>query len=142
MSSEEKQTLIKYLDRDGNHRINYLELLESFSVQHAEEPMAASASKAHQVDRPSPKDIVDDLVETICCVLVCEYGLNTIRELLQHVVPKGSRRCTPEQFRQVLHKLGTMPNDTNLNNEQVDCLISSIDVPPDGDFDFVEFLES
>lgn len=133
----------KYVDGDSNGSINYLEVLEALSVQHSKsQGELERRPDGGLMGRPTPDVVLDDMVETVCCVLALEYGFGTVRGLLQHMLPPGSTRCTPAIFQRALMALTHGPSEVHLSDQQVQCLVDSIDIGDGDDFDFDKYFKS
>jgi len=138
LSDQDLEKLLRYLESDKDGRVSYLDLFSKVEVRLKDEAAATSPYPG----RIALWSLVDDLVDAICHIVMFEYGLSTIRCLLQQITPPGSTRCRPCLFKQVLVALSVGPCEVHLTSQQVDCLIASLDMGMDGEFDFEDFLTS
>jgi len=138
LSDQDLAKLLRYLDSDKEGRVSYFDLFSKVEVRLKDEATTTSQNPGRNV----LWSMADDLVDVICHVVMFVYGPSTIRCLLQQVTPPGSTRCRPRLFKQVLTALSIGPCEVHLTSQQIDCLIASLDVGVDGEFDFEDFLTS
>lgn len=137
LSESQLLAVAKYVGADTGGGISYPELLGGMEVVHKG---GGNRAPGGRVERPSLASLLEDVVESVCIILVFHYGVRTIRRLLLQATPPGSSRCSSDVFKSVLLAMSAGPFDVNLSTQQVDCLVASLDLGPNKDFDFEEYL--
>jgi len=132
--------IVKYLDADKHGRLSYLELFGAMEVRLKGGRLAGTQRSHGQIDHMSITSLIEDLTESVCHILIFEYGLDTIRSMVQQVIPPGSTHCKPDVFKRVLMALSAGPSELHLSSQQLDCLMASLDLEQKGEFNFEAFL--
>ncbi|CAE7334251.1 ppt1, partial [Symbiodinium sp. CCMP2456] len=110
LGEEELEAVGKFVDLNGDKRINYAELLRALSVRHCNADPG----------RRGPKALLEDMLEAVHRVLHFDFA-KPLRSLLRRLCPRGCTRCTPAKFRQALESLnGQEP--PRLSTTQLSCL--------------------
>lgn len=142
LSDQQLKAMAKYVGADEDDRINYPKLLGTMRVVYKGGRSTSNQTAGGQIDHPTPLSLLEDIIEAVCCIIVFEYGIGTIRRLLHLLSPPGSPRCSPEVFKRTLMLLSSGPSDMRLGTQQVDCIIDSLALGENEDFDFEDFLAS
>jgi len=154
LSDQQLQAMAKYMGADDKDEIDYGKLLATLDVVHKGAPpppvqqpgrgAPPPSGKQHpghgQEEQLTPPALLEDMLEAVLCIIVFEYGFGTMRRLIHLLTPPGSVRCTPELFRQVLLALSAGQVTARLSGQQIDCLIDSLVLGENGDFDFEAYF--
>jgi len=127
--------LARWVDRDGNGKINYLEFISAFR-------RAAPSDSAAQ---PKP---MEHLLEHLCALFYRHRW--TLQHAFEYFDKNGDGVLTPAEFTSALNALSTLSIEEDeaagaepmlpLSPDQIDKIVSAIDRNGDGVIDYEEFL--
>lgn len=137
LTEAQLEAIGRYIDLNGDQRINYAELLNALCVRHTDD------GDPHT---KGPKALLEDMLEAVHRILHFEYA-RPLRTLLRRLSPLGCTRCTTAKFGKALTVLNSCSGAGLLSEHQILGLVETLDVDVRGDeseghFDFEDFFNS
>jgi len=125
--------LARWVDRDGNGKINYLEFISAFRP----------ATPSQVAKPPAP---MEHLLEHLCALFYRHRW--TLQHAFEFFDKNGDGVLTPEEFTSALNALSTLSIEEDgsaeptlpLSSDQINMIVSAIDRNGDGVIDYEEFL--